>query len=69
MSNKKFYFFNYFMLIIIIIIIIIKLNNLLVKNPENAQLIHPPITIIGNMLVTLPFNISVIILGSGNNVI
>lgn len=38
--------------------------DLLVKNPENAQLIHPPMTIIGKTLVTFPFNISVIMLGS-----
>lgn len=36
----------------------------LVKNPLNIQLIHPPMTIIGRTLVTLPFNMSVIILGS-----
>ena len=37
---------------------------LLVKKPENAQFIHPPMTIIGKTLVTLPFNISVIMVGS-----
>lgn len=37
---------------------------LLVKKPENAQLIHPPITIIGNTFVTLPFSMSVIMEGS-----
>ena len=37
---------------------------LLVKNPEKAQLIQPPMMIMGKTLVTLPFNISVIMLGS-----
>ena len=37
---------------------------LLVRKPEKAQLIQPPIMIIGRTLVTLPFNMSVIILGS-----
>lgn len=44
-------------------------HSLLVRKPEKAQFIQPPITIIGNMLVTLPFNISVIMLGSGKKLI
>jgi len=40
------------------------MHNLLVKNPENAQFIQPPIIIIGRTFVMLPFIISVIILGS-----
>lgn len=40
------------------------MQDLLVRNPEKAQLIHPPIMIIGRTLVTFPFNISVIIVGS-----
>ena len=37
---------------------------LLVTKPEKAQLIHPPIMIMGKTLVTLPFNMSLIALGS-----
>jgi hypothetical protein len=40
------------------------LFHLLVRKPEKAQLIHPPITIMGNTLVKLPFIISVIMEGS-----
>lgn len=37
---------------------------LLVTNPENVQLIHPPMRIMGSTLVTLPFIMSVSMLGS-----
>lgn len=40
---------------------------LLVTKPEKAQLIHPPIMIIGSTLVRLPFIMSVTILGSETN--
>ena len=36
----------------------------LVTNPEKAQLIHPPMIIIGKTLVTFPLSISVIAFGS-----
>lgn len=36
----------------------------LVTNPEKAQLIHPPIKIIGRTLVRFPFIMSVIMLVS-----
>ena len=39
-------------------------KRLLVRKPEKAQLIQPPITIIGSMFVRFPFIISVIIDGS-----
>lgn len=39
-------------------------TNLLVINPENIQLIQPPIIIIGNTFVRLLLSISVIIVGS-----
>lgn len=42
---------------------------LLVKNPEKAQLIQPPMTIIGRTLVMLPFIMSVIIVGSDKGMI
>jgi len=35
-----------------------------VTNPEKCQLIHPPTTIMGTILVMFPFTISVIMLGS-----
>lgn len=38
--------------------------NLLVTKPENVMLIHPPIRIIGRTLVTLPFIMSVSMVGS-----
>ena len=37
---------------------------LLVTNPEKVQLIQPPIRIMGSTLVTLPFIMSVSMLGS-----
>lgn len=37
---------------------------LLVTKPENVQLIHPPMTIIGKTFVKLPFTMSVMTLGS-----
>jgi hypothetical protein len=37
---------------------------ILVTNPEKAQLIHPPIIIMGRTLVMFPFSISVIALES-----
>lgn len=48
------------------IMIVIKLftYNILVMKPENIQFIHPPIMIIGSTFVRLPFNISVIMVGS-----
>ena len=39
-------------------------KSLLVTNPENIQLIQPPIRTMGSTLVTLPFNMSVIMVGS-----
>lgn len=38
--------------------------NLLMTKPENAQLIHPPITIMGSTLVRFPFIMSVSMLVS-----
>lgn len=35
--------------------------------PENVMLIHPPIRIIGRTLVTLPFIMSVSMVGSETN--
>lgn len=37
---------------------------LLVTNPEKVQLIHPPMRIMGSTFVTLPFIMSVSMLGS-----
>lgn len=39
-------------------------HHLLVTNPEKVQLIQPPIRIMGRTLVTLPFIMSVNMLGS-----
>lgn len=39
-------------------------GDLLVTKPENVMLIHPPIRIIGRTFVTLPFIMSVSIVGS-----
>lgn len=38
----------------------------LMTNPENAQLIHPPITIMGSTLVRFPFIMSVSMLESAH---
>lgn len=40
------------------------METLLVTNPEKVQLIHPPMRIMGSTLVTLPFIMSVSMLGS-----
>ena len=39
-------------------------DTFVVTNPEKCQLIQPPTTIMGTMLVMLPFTMSVIMLGS-----
>ena len=39
-------------------------GTLVVTNPEKCQLIHPPTTTMGTMLVKFPLSISVIMLGS-----
>ena len=39
-------------------------GTLVVMNPENVQLIQPPMTIMGRTLVRFPFNMSIIMVGS-----
>lgn len=41
-------------------------RSLLMTKPENAQLIHPPITIMGSTLVRFPFIMSVSMLESAH---